>query len=99
LPTSALEEAFRVACQADRPEGDDFDYERAGPIAVRALARLPEQRRELLALAYIVGESRATLSQRFGVPIGTIKTWLHRTLETVRKDCLAATQPVATTAI
>ncbi len=54
-----------------------------------ALARLPEDRRRLVALAYLEGESRASLSMRFGVPVGTIKTWLHRTILVVRKDCLA----------
>ena len=45
--------------------------------------------RQLLSLAYIDGESRQSLSMRFGVPVGTIKTWLRRTLETVRTDCAA----------
>ena len=99
LPTSDLDEAHLVACQVDPPDDGDFDYERAAPIAIRALERLPEERRKMIALAYIEGESRATLSRRFGVPIGTVKTWLHRALETVRKDCLAAAQSVATTAI
>ena len=96
LPTSDLDEALSVPSAADPADEDDFDYARAEPIAFMALARLPEERRRLIALAYIEGESRATLSQRFGVPVGTIKTWLHRTLETVRKDCIAATQAVAT---
>jgi RNA polymerase sigma-70 factor (ECF subfamily) len=87
LPTSALDEALAVACL---PDADDFDYAGAESLAVSAIARLPEARRRLIALAFIDGESRATLSQRFGVPVGTIKTWLHRTLLAVRKDCLAA---------
>lgn len=69
---------------------DDIDQASAEPLVSQALARLPEDRRRLVALAYIEGESRATLSRRFGVPIGTIKTWLHRTLQTVRNDCTAA---------
>jgi DNA-directed RNA polymerase specialized sigma24 family protein len=32
------------------------------------------------------------LAARFGVPVSTIKTWLRRTLESVRTDCLL-TQP------
>lgn len=94
LPTSDLEQALSVACPAEPVGGDDFDFERAQPIASRVLASLPKQRRELIALAYIEGESRVTLSGRFGVPVGTIKTWLHRTMEAVRKDCLAAAQPL-----
>ncbi len=93
LPTSDLEEALSVSCPADSAEHDDFDYEHAEPIAARAMARLSEQRRKLIALAYIEGESRAMLSRRFGVPVGTIKTWLHRTLRIVRQECMAAATP------
>jgi len=53
---------------------------------------LPEDRRTLIELAYIAGESRLALSQRFGVPVGTIKTWLRRAMESARAQCLAATQ-------
>ena len=58
-------------------------------IAATAIRQLPEDRQALLSLAYIDGESRQSLSERFGVPVGTIKTWLRRTLETVRTDCAA----------
>lgn len=75
---------------------DGFDQVSAEPLISQALARLPEDRRRLIALAYIEGESRATLSRRFGVPIGTIKTWLHRTLQTVRSECMAAVSADAT---
>ncbi|MET4044004.1 sigma-70 family RNA polymerase sigma factor [Bradyrhizobium sp. RT6a] len=90
LPTHELDEALLIPTSADQPAIDDFDYARAEPIARSVLARLPEDRRRLVTLAYLEGESRASLSRRFGVPVGTIKTWLHRTLLTVRKDCLAA---------
>ena len=92
LPTSKLEDALAVPNPTDSPEADDFDYARAEPVAARALGRLSEDRRRLVALAYIDGESRASLSQRYGVPINTIKTWLRRTLEAVRRDCLAAAE-------
>ncbi|HTO65770.1 MAG TPA: RNA polymerase sigma factor [Bradyrhizobium sp.] len=93
LPTSDLGEACTAVCD-DSLDCDDFDYERIETIAFRALKRLPEDRRKLIALAYIEGESRSTLSQHFGVPVGTIKTWLHRTLRAVREDCIATAQSV-----
>jgi RNA polymerase sigma-70 factor, ECF subfamily len=74
---------------------EDFDQQAAEPLVSQALARLPEDRRRLIALAYIDGESRAMLSRRFGVPVGTIKTWLHRGLENVRKDYIAAVAAAA----
>ena len=86
LPTTDLDLALLVP----EPVPDsDFDYDRARPIAATAIRQLPDDRQALLSLAYIDGESRQSLSDRFGVPVGTIKTWLRRTLETVRTDCAA----------
>jgi RNA polymerase sigma-70 factor, ECF subfamily len=92
LPTLELDEALSVSNPTDASEDDGFDYARAEPLAAGALARLSEERRRLVALAYIEGESRLNLAQRYGVPINTIKTWLRRTLEAVRKDCLATVE-------
>ncbi|WP_316168156.1 MULTISPECIES: sigma-70 family RNA polymerase sigma factor [unclassified Bradyrhizobium] len=94
VPTSELDEALSVPDPADEND-DDFDYARAEPIAHQALLRLPEERRQLLAAAYLEGESRTRLSQRFGVPVGTIKTWLHRSLRAVRQDCLSSAPELA----
>ncbi len=98
IPTSELDEALAIPDPADTAREDEFDYARAEPIAREALERLPEERRRLLALAYLEGESRSRLSQQFGVPVGTIKTWLHRSLLAVRKDCLGHVQTVTAAA-
>ena len=37
-----------------------------------------------MLLAYYRGCSREALSQRFGRPVPTIKTWLHRSLLQLR---------------
>jgi RNA polymerase sigma-70 factor, ECF subfamily len=88
LPTTDLDLALLIPEPA--PDGaNEFDYDRARPIAETAIRQLPDDRQTLLSLAYIDGESRQSLSERFGVPVGTIKTWLRRTLETVRSDCAA----------
>ncbi len=97
VPTSELDEALAIPDSADSA-ADEFDYALAEPIAREALGRLPEERRRLLALAYLEGESRTRLSERFGVPVGTIKTWLHRSLLTVRKDCLGQAHAVTAAA-
>jgi RNA polymerase sigma-70 factor (ECF subfamily) len=94
LPTDEFDEALSIVAGEDPSGSDHLDYARAEPVALGALARLPEDRRKLVALAYLEGESRANLSRRFGVPVGTIKTWLHRALLTIRKDCLAASGAV-----
>jgi RNA polymerase sigma-70 factor (ECF subfamily) len=88
LPTTDLDLALSMP-EPVPDSADDFDYDRARPIAATAIGQLPQDRQTLLSLAYIDGESRQSLSARFGVPVGTIKTWLRRTLETVRNDCAA----------
>ena len=88
LPTTGLDLALSLP-EPVHDSADDFDYDRARPIAATAIGQLPQDRQTLLSLAYIDGESRQSLAERFGVPVGTIKTWLRRTLETVRTDCAA----------
>lgn len=52
------------------------------------LDRLEPERRALVVSAYLDGASREALAERVGAPVGTIKTWLHRSLKQL-KDCLA----------
>jgi RNA polymerase sigma-70 factor (ECF subfamily) len=95
LPTTDLDQALMIA-EPPQDAAEEFDYDRARPIAARAIGQLPDERQQLLSLAYLEGESRQSLAQRFGVPVGTIKTWLRRTLETVRTDCTTfAERPAA----
>lgn len=54
------------------------------------LGRLEEQQRQCVLLAYQDGCSREELAERFGRPVGTIKTWLHRALARL-KECLDGT--------
>jgi RNA polymerase sigma-70 factor (ECF subfamily) len=49
-----------------------------------ALQALEPSRRHLVIAAYIHGESRHRLSERYGVPVNTIKTWIRRALLEVR---------------
>jgi RNA polymerase sigma-70 factor, ECF subfamily len=50
---------------------------------------LDEEKRAIVLLAYYRGLSREALAKRFGRPVPTIKTWLHRSLAQLR-DCLAS---------
>ena len=58
-----LEEAMAIP-DASCLEDDDFDYDLARPIVVSAMARLSDDRRNLVALAYVDGHSRAALAER-----------------------------------
>jgi RNA polymerase sigma-70 factor (ECF subfamily) len=98
----ALDEVRRVKPLAleDMPEGfepaaDDLDplgaRDRSEGLAalMRCLSQLDEEKRQIVLLAYYRGASREALSKRFGRPVPTIKTWLHRSLAQL-KDCLSS---------
>jgi RNA polymerase sigma factor (sigma-70 family) len=51
------------------------------------LERLPEDRRRLLFLAYVDGLSQSELAAREKLPLGTVKTWMRRSLQALR-ECL-----------
>ena len=50
----------------------------------RCLAGIDEQARTCVLLAYYEGYSREELAQRYDRPVNTIKTWLHRSLASLR---------------
>jgi len=49
-----------------------------------ALQALDPKRRQLVIAACIRGESRKQLSEQYGVPVNTIKTWIRRALQEAR---------------
>ncbi len=51
------------------------------------LSGIEDEKRRILLLAYDQGLSRETLAQKFGQPVSTIKTWLRRSLQSL-KLCL-----------
>jgi RNA polymerase sigma factor (sigma-70 family) len=51
------------------------------------LGQLDEEARSCVVLAYCEGLSREELAERFARPVGTIKTWLHRSLKAL-SQCL-----------
>jgi RNA polymerase sigma-70 factor (ECF subfamily) len=98
----ALDEVRRVrpVSLEDQPQGFEPAAEDIDPLAARersealtalvdCLKGLDEEKRSVVLLAYYRGLSREALSKRFGRPVPTIKTWLHRSLAQLR-DCLAS---------
>lgn len=53
----------------------------------RCLGQLNAPQRSAVRLAYLDGLSRAEIAERLDQPVGTVKTWLHRSLKQL-KDCL-----------
>ncbi|HEY1453046.1 MAG TPA: sigma-70 family RNA polymerase sigma factor [Roseiarcus sp.] len=98
----ALDEVRRVrpGSLEDLPASFEPAADEVDPLAARerseglaallnCLQALDEEKRAVLLLAYYRGASREALAQRFGRPVPTIKTWLHRSLAQLR-DCLAS---------
>ena len=54
---------------------------------LRCLGQLAETQREAVLLAYCSGHSREELAKHFAAPVPTVKTWLRRSLITLRQ-CL-----------
>lgn len=54
----------------------------------RCLQELPEDRRKLVIMAFVEGLSHSELATRTGAPLGTLKSWIRRSLLSLR-ECLA----------
>jgi RNA polymerase sigma-70 factor (ECF subfamily) len=50
----------------------------------QAIRTLDPMKRKLVIAAYIQGQSREQLAERFGAPVNTIKTWLRRAVLDMR---------------
>lgn len=81
--------AWADACLDCMPGSDDpqASLEQAGmhKEMTDALARLPENQREALALAYFKGLSHRQIAEALAEPLGTVKTRIRSALQTLRK--------------
>lgn len=80
-------ETFGEASPEDDPEQVVTKLSEASALR-RCLARLEPSRRRLIVLAYIHGLSHGELAGRMGCPLGTVKSWIRRSLHSLR-ECLA----------
>ncbi len=55
----------------------------------RCLGELEDDRRRLVVMAFVDGLSHSELAARMSVPLGTIKSWIRRSLISLR-GCLAS---------
>jgi RNA polymerase sigma-70 factor (ECF subfamily) len=74
--------------QVPDPYDGESDILDRGALAL-CLGRFDDLHRQCLVMAYCEGFSREELAARFGRPVNTIKTWLHRGLASLR-SCLEA---------
>jgi RNA polymerase sigma-70 factor (ECF subfamily) len=54
----------------------------------RCLALLDAERRRLVVMAFVDGLSHSELAEKLGMPLGTVKSWIRRSLLSLR-ECLA----------
>ncbi|SFE05053.1 RNA polymerase sigma factor [Paracidovorax konjaci] len=54
----------------------------------QCLGRLESRQREVVSLAYLRDMSHGELAEQLHLPLGTVKTWIRRSLEKLR-ECMA----------
>lgn len=75
---------------ADTLEGESLNPLDAAQASQQAwalhqcLSRLEQRQREVVSLAYFRDLSHAELAQRLKLPLGTVKTWVRRSLDQLR---------------
>ena len=92
--------AISILRDEGRLGADDEFTEDLSPVTESALARLPEtsalrrcleqldpRRRSVVVLAYVHGLSHGELAGKLGVPLGTVKSWVRRSLISLQ-ECM-----------
>ena len=80
-------EPLGLVSQEDDPEAIIMRLSDASRLRV-CLKSIEPVRRNVIILAYTQGLTHGELAGRFGVPLGTMKSWIRRSLA-VLKDCMA----------
>jgi RNA polymerase sigma-70 factor (ECF subfamily) len=80
-------EPFTLVSEDESPEAIVSRLSDAGALR-RCLERLEPLRRQAVLLAYVQGLSHGELAGRLGVPLGTMKSWIRRSLLALR-ECMA----------
>lgn len=92
--------ALSILRDEGRFVSDDEKIENAAPATESALSLLPEsnalrrcleqldpERRSVVVLAYVHGLSHGELAGKLGVPLGTVKSWVRRSLISLQ-ECM-----------
>jgi RNA polymerase sigma-70 factor (ECF subfamily) len=89
LRANKVRERTLDALNPEPPAGrDDLRVARseAQMAVLRALAALPDEQRDLIEHAYFLGLTHSELADRFGVPLGTVKTRVRSGLMALRRE-------------
>ena len=68
-----------------RPVDQLLDALRGGTAVHRAMSELGEEQRKLIALAFFAGLTHQEISERVGMPLGTVKSHIRRGLARLRE--------------
>jgi RNA polymerase sigma factor (sigma-70 family) len=79
------DESARVAANEPDP-AEEIDMAQRRAIAFAAIRKMDPAKRNLIMRAYIREQSRDSLAKVYGVPTGTIKTNLRRSLIELRES-------------
>jgi RNA polymerase sigma-70 factor (ECF subfamily) len=74
---------------SDDSKGDSAPWMPAAGLLERCLALLTDKQRNCLELAFVGGNSHEDISRLTGNPLGTVKSWIRRGLQSLRQ-CLAS---------
>ncbi len=77
------EGVFELAVAPDSTEGEALARDEQRELAA-LLDRLPTEQREVIELAYFAGLTHAEMTQRLGLPLGTIKGRIRLALDKLR---------------
>ena len=80
-------EAFSEEVDQDLLPQDKLQLTDEGQRLNHCLEQLKSQQRQIIALAYFKGLTHEELAVQTGTPLGTIKTWIRRGLEQLKR-CL-----------
>jgi RNA polymerase sigma-70 factor (ECF subfamily) len=81
---AVIPEGSEVAVE---PDTDAPVWLSGGALLERCMALLSSQQRHCLELAFLEGSSHEDIAHRTGSPLGTVKSWIRRGLQSLRQ-CL-----------
>ena len=86
--TVELDDDLEAVLESDAPTPADLAMRGQDAVALqRCLKRLDAGQRQAIAFAYFQGLTHSELAATLRIPIGTVKTWIRRGLEKMRR-CL-----------
>ena len=89
LAGADIDDTIGETLQGDSPDPmDASDASEQATALHQCLGKIDAQPRQVLTMAYFKDLSHSELSEQFKLPLGTVKTWIRRSLEQLR-TCMA----------